>query len=232
MSWLKKVLASDEQAPEEVPAAAREIPLCGIGSSVTVLLDTAAEEPPAEFNAQVGVLDGDTIILINTNGAATGDGDQVTLRWGIESGERWVRATVESSNEATWTVRATGEVIHRQRRGWVRVDTGLSVRVRGDRSARWHSGRTVNLSCGGMAAVVNVPAEDVPDAGDKIEVEIDLPTATVAATGAVLQTWPAREGHTVRVEFAELPDASREKVARYVFQVQREELARRREAGH
>ena len=232
MSWLKRVLTEDEQAPAPTPAPVREIPLCGLGCTVAVLLDAGPDEPPAEFNAQVGVVDGDKIVLINTNGAATDDGAQVKLRWGIDSGERWVCATVESTNESTWTVRATGPVSHQQRRGWVRVDTAVPVRISHRRCGRAHEGRTVNLSCGGMAAIVNMPDDDAPDAGDALDIEVGLPAATIAVTGAVLQTWPGSDGRTVRVEFAEMPEASREKLARYVFQIQREELARRREARH
>ena len=80
-----------------------------------------------------------------------------------------------------------------------------------------------------MAALIDVPADDVPDAGAALDIEVALPTATVTVSGSVLQTWPARDGHTLRVEFAGMPDASQEKLARYVFQIQREELARRRE---
>ena len=79
---------------------------------------------------------------------------------------------------------------------------------------------------------MDVPADDAPEPGDDLDIELDLPAGTVAVAGAVLQTWPAKDGHPVRVEFAEMPDASRERLARYVFQVQREELARRREARH
>ena len=61
--------------------------------------------------------------------------------------------------------------------------------------------------------------------GPRVLVVDDDPTLS-----EVVGRYLTREGF--RVEFAELPDASREKVARYVFQVQREELARRREAGH
>ena len=229
MSWLRRVLAGQEQVPAATPAAVREIPLCGRGCTVAVLLDTGPEEQSAEFNARVGVLDGDMIVLINTNGAATDHGAQVKLRWGIDSGERWVCATVESTSESTWTVRATGPVSHQQRRGWVRVDTTVRVRIRHSRCGRWHDGRTVNLSCGGMAAIIDVP-DDAPEAGDDLDIEIALPDGTIAMTGAVLQTWPGRDGHTFRVEFGKVPDASREKLARHVFQIQREELARRREA--
>jgi len=228
--WLKRVLAWEEQTPATTPPAVREIPLCGLGSTVAVLLDTGPEEQPAEFNARVGVLDGDMIVLINTNGAATDDGAQVKLRWSIDSGERWVCATVESTNESTWTVRATGPVSHQQRRGWVRVDTAVPVRIRHSRCGRWHDGRTVNLSCGGMAAIMDIP-DDPLEVGDDLDIEVALPDRAIAVIGAVLQTWPGSDGHTLRVEFAEMPDASREKLARHVFQVQREELARRREAA-
>jgi hypothetical protein len=229
VSWLKRVLAGQEQVPAATPPAIREIPLCGLGCTVAVLMDTGPEEQPAGFNARVGVLDGDMIVLTNTNGAATDDGAQVKLRWGIDSGERWVCATVESTSESTWTVRATGPVSHQQRRGWVRVDTAVPVRVRHRPCGHWHDGRTVNLSCGGMAAIVDVP-DDAPVAGNDVDIEVALPGATVAVTGAVLQAWPDKDGHTLRVEFAEMPDVSRQKLASHVFQIQREELARRREA--
>jgi hypothetical protein len=229
MSWLKRVLAAEEQVPAATPAAVREIPLCGLGCTVAVLLSAGPEEQSTEFNARVGVLDGDMIVLTNTNGAATDDGAQVKLRWGIDSGERWVCATVESTSESTWTVRAIGPVSHQQRRGWVRVDTAVPVRVRHRPCGHWHDGRTVNLSCGGMAAIIEVP-DDAPEAGDDLDIELALPAATIAVTGAVLQAGRGRDGQTLRVEFAGMPDVSRERLARHVFQIQREELARRREA--
>jgi PilZ domain len=224
-SWLKR--KAGEQHPPDA-AAVRELPLAALGSYVTVLVDAVPGEPDREVHARVGALDGGTIVLTDTNGATADRGTRVTVRWCIDSGERSVSATVEATNEWTWTVQATGEVIHHQRRGWVRVDTAVPLRIRQPDGQEWHEGSTVNLSCGGMAAIIGVPPEEVPAPGDTIDVELDLDAEPVALTGVVQQARPGEDRHTLRVAFGEMPEVCRQRISRHVFQVQREELARRR----
>src|SRR5205814_6387768 len=116
----------------------------GIGRDVTVRVQAVPEEHDVWFPALVGAVDGDTIVLTGTNGEAATDGTRVTLHWCIDSGERWVPATVEATNELTWTVRATGEVVHQQRRGWVRSDAAVPGPVRQRDCPGTHDRRTGN----------------------------------------------------------------------------------------
>src|SRR5256885_5384315 len=180
MSWLKKrpeiTEIGEEPLRPSLDLVTREIPLASVGSDVTVEVEAEpvepeSEEPGSPFRARVGVLNEDIIVLIETKGSRVDSGSEVTLRWCAESGERTVNALVESANEWTWTVRATGSVIHRQRRAWVRVGTTVPIRVRAVGTEASYRGSTINLSCGGVAAAIEVPDDGVPPEGEKLDIE-------------------------------------------------------------
>jgi PilZ domain len=227
--WLRrKDVVTPEPAPAVVPRpAVRRLPLCGPGTEVTVLMDTPSHEGGAMFHARVGLTDGDRIMLANTAGIQPDDETRVTLRWAIDFGECSVGVTVQDTDESTWTVQADGEVVHRQRRGWVRVATAVAVRIRGHYEESWQAGETLNLSAGGMAAVFDVIPDEAPVAGQEIDIELGL-LGGLAVTGTVVHIGEHETGHILRASFADVPEATRERLAAQVFRLQREKLARDR----
>jgi len=222
--WFRRREGITQAPAPDAPA----IPLCSPGSEVTVFADDPGGGGGTMFHARIALVDDDQLLLARAAEIRLHDDALVTLRWCVASGERCVTASVESITGSTWAVRAVGEVIHQQRRAWVRVETAVAVRVRGVDDESWQTGETVNLSAGGMAAVFGTPLNEAPAVGAELDIEIGLPAGTITVAGTVLQAQQSQPGHDLRTAFAAMPEGTRGRLAGYVFQVQREKLARER----
>jgi hypothetical protein len=124
-----------------------------------------------------------------------------------------------------------GEVT--QRREAVRGDVELSLRValqtqdRGPGSpGRVVRGRTVNVSAGGLLAVLDSNPGTAVQLGMRLPAEMTLPSGDRVT--AVLEVVELR-GWWVRTAFAEIDPRVREQLVRLVFTRERAALARRRE---
>jgi hypothetical protein len=120
-----------------------------------------------------------------------------------------------------------------QRREAVRGDVELSLRVavRDGASAapgqgRVVRGRTVNVSAGGLLALLDVNPDGLVQVGAELPAEVTLPSGDQVA--AVLQVVEVR-GWWIRTAFADIDPRSREKLVRLVFTRERAALAQRRE---
>jgi hypothetical protein len=226
--WKGNAGTADTSADAEEQAPEREIPLCGVGSRVSAVVVTEAEPDGFLCHATVAVLDGDSIVL-RTTGEIQPSGDaQVTLQWAVDSGQRWVAATIRSTSASTWTLTAVGDVSHRQRRRWVRVPAAVTVQARRPGGQAWLAGRTVNLSGGGMSADFDVRDDELTGGDEAIELELGLPSGGLTLTGTLFEVTGDEAGSHARIGFSGAEESALERLAEYVFQVQREELARRR----
>jgi hypothetical protein len=87
-------------------------------------------------------------------------------------------------------------------------------------------GRTVNVSAGGVLAVLSANPDGVLQVGMRLPAEMTLPSGEQVS--AVLQVVELR-GWWVRTAFAEIDPRAREKLVRLVFTRERAALAQRRE---
>ncbi|MEU7901580.1 PilZ domain-containing protein [Actinoplanes sp. NPDC049118] len=232
--WLKRmgVVVADVE-PAEPEDDSLDTALCPRGSEATLIVTMADEPEPVVMHTRVAIVDGERIVLANTRGAAKPDDEAVvTMQWAVDSGVRRVPVRVESASENTWTVLALGDVIHQQRRRWIRVRTTLRVATRLPEKDDWVDGLTANLSAGGMAANLGSRPEGLV-AGIKLEINLDLPDEplTLAAVVTDVVDDEDGEGCTVRMDFSDVEEAHRERIAAHVSRLQREELARRRKQG-
>jgi hypothetical protein len=212
----------DGQTPE------RETPLCGVGVRVSAVVITEAEPDGLLCHATVVIVDGDSIVL-RTVGDLQPDSDaHVTLQWAVESGQRSVDTAVTSTNASTWTLSAIGEVSHLQRRRWVRVPTDIMVQARRRGEETWLAGRTVNLSGGGMSASFEAPNDELFGLDETVDIELGVPGGLLTLTGKVFEVIGDETSSSLRVGFFGAEESCLERLAEYVFKLQREELARRR----
>jgi hypothetical protein len=120
-----------------------------------------------------------------------------------------------------------------QRRDAVRGDVELSLRVAvrsrtggPDELGRVLRGRTVNVSAGGLLAVLDANPGGMVDLGMRLAAEMTLPSGERVT--AVLEVVEVR-GWWLRTAFAEIEPLVREKLVRLVFNRERAALAQRRE---
>jgi hypothetical protein len=121
-----------------------------------------------------------------------------------------------------------------QRREAVRGDVELSLRVAlqphdpiGSKGpGRVVRGRTVNVSAGGLLAVLDANPGGAVELGMRLPAEMTLPSGERVT--AVLEVVELR-GWWVRTAFAEIDPRVREKLVRLVFNRERAALAQRRE---
>jgi len=121
-----------------------------------------------------------------------------------------------------------------QRREAVRGDVELSLRVAlqphdpigSTAPGRVVRGRTVNVSAGGLLAVLDANPGGAVQVGMRLPAEMTLPSGERVT--AVLEVVELR-GWWVRTAFAEIDPRVREKLVRLVFNRERASLAQRRE---
>ncbi|RZU54444.1 PilZ domain-containing protein [Krasilnikovia cinnamomea] len=228
--WLKRKGGVDEVDPDLEPDAAESL-LCRRGSDATILVATADEPHAATIHGTVAIVDDNRLVITNTGGAEKpADDATVTLQWPVDTGLRHVAVTVASTTPTAWNLVVSGDVVHEQRRRWIRVRTNLPVFVRLPEQEEWLSGNTINLSAGGMAAVLEATNGQL-NAPAKVDIRLNLPDGALTLTGTVSEIIEDEPGSMVRADFSEVEEACHERLAAHVFHVQREELARRRQQG-
>ncbi|GAB1640616.1 PilZ domain-containing protein [Krasilnikovia sp. MM14-A1259] len=228
--WLKRKGGLDEDMSELEPESVDSL-LCRRGTDATILVATAEEPHAATIQGTVAIVDEDRIVITNVGGAEKpADDATLTLQWPVETGLRHVAITIASTTATAWNVVVAGDVKHEQRRRWIRVRTAVPVFVRVPEQEDWLTGQTINLSAGGMAAVLESTNGQLV-APQKVEIKLQLPDGVLALTGTVSEIIEDHPGSMARMDFSEVEEACHERLAAHVFHVQREELARRRQQG-
>ncbi|GAB1691970.1 PilZ domain-containing protein [Krasilnikovia sp. M28-CT-15] len=228
--WLKR-RGGVEEDHSDFEAEAAESLLCRRGSDATLLVATADEPHAATIHGTVAIVDDNRLVITNIGGAEKpADDATVTLQWPVETGLRHVAVTVASTTSTAWNVVVAGDIVHEQRRRWIRVRTTVPVFVRVPEQEDWISGQTINLSAGGMAAVLESTNGRLA-APSKVDIRLNLPDGVLTLTGTVSEIMEDEPGSMVRADFSEVEEACHERLAAHVFHVQREDLARRRQQG-
>lgn len=109
-----------------------------------------------------------------------------------------------------------------QRRDHVRVEVRLPVALTW--GARRRGGTVVDLSEGGLRAVVNGTEEPAPGQAVEAAFDLDGHPVVVRATAVRADRHDQRRGE-VALRFADLPDAVGDRVRRHVFAVQLQQRA-------
>lgn len=150
-------------------------------------------------------------------------GTEVEVQYFGPGGGYWFVTVVEEFQDGRvplLRLRYPREVHRAQRRSYVRWSAALPLTLIDPEEGTPVSGRTVDLSGGGMAALL----PRTWAAGKELEAELELPGEIIAAQVRVMRSQPVPGGHRVALSFIAIAETDRESIIRYLFARQREFL--------
>ncbi len=182
-------------------------------------------------SSRVESIDGDVVSLRPSVGgfveqAVVTQGSVVELQWQRPEDQRAAPAevtAVESGAVTRWRLRITGPAEVTQRRKAVRgrvivpVEVGMgNLELKGESSDLSEDGAKIGIDGFGMQ----------PEAGESVDLRIDLDDGVVVVTGEVIRV-SARGGRWfLSTRFLDIKEKDQDRVRRRVFQALREERAR------
>jgi hypothetical protein len=182
-------------------------------------------------SSRVESVDGDVLSLRPSVGefvdqAVVGQGTVVEVQWQRPEDQRVAPAevvVVEAGAVLRWRLRMTGPAEVTQRRKAVRgrvvvpVEVGLgSLELKGESGDLSEDGARVNLDGFGVP----------PEAGDSVDLRIDLEDGVVVATAEVIRVTTRGARWSLSTRFLDIKEKDQDRVRRRVFQALREERAR------
>ena len=147
-------------------------------------------------------------------------GREVGLEWSIKRGVARQDAVVVAHVDVgvpALLLQPLGAAVAHQRRGFVRVEALLPVAVVRE-DGEEHRGTTLDVSGGGLRAVISTQLED----GEGVKVAIGLPDQPPVRCHACTIRFVDKD--TYAFEFDEIEPSERERLIRFVFSYQRELL--------
>jgi hypothetical protein len=182
-------------------------------------------------SSRVESVDGDVLSLRPSVGefvdqAVVGQGTVVEVQWQRPEDQRVAPAevvVVEAGAVLRWRLRMTGPAEVTQRRKAVRgrvvvpVEVGLgSLELKGESGDLSEDGARVNLDGFGVP----------PEAGDSVDLRIDLEDGVVVATAEVIRVTTRGARWSLSTRFLDIKEKDQDRVRRRVFPALREERAR------